>query len=182
MSAKRVGNRDSMPLVPLGFIRSRYRRYDEVPHRHGKKGWTDETAEIVLLPKHAGKLEGLDGYSHVIIIFWIHRAREWKMPKDHAKPPHVKLFATRMPRRPNPLGLSVVEVLSFSPKEGVLKVKGLDALDETPVLDIKPYIPHFDSFPDASIPGWVRKHMKRYHEPHGGHGHGAGPSRGGSGE
>lgn len=171
MSAEQVAIYDSVTMAPVGFVRSRYRSYDEVPHRHGEKGWTAETSQIELLPQHARKLGGLDGYSHVIVVYWIHRAREWRMPKDHAKPPQVKLFATRMPKRPNPIGLSVVEILSFSPEEGLLKVKGLDALDETPVLDIKPYIPHFDSFSEASVPDWLKQHIECFHhEPHG-HGH-----------
>ena len=166
MSAERVETCDSVSMAPIGFIRSKYRHYDDVPHRHGEKGWTAETSEVELLPRHARKLGGLDGYSHLIVIYWIHRAKEWRMPKDHAKPPHVRLFATRMPKRPKPIGLSVVEMLSFSAEKGLLKVKGLDALDQTPVLDIKPYIPHFDSFPNASVPDWVRKHIEHYHEHH----------------
>lgn len=166
MSAKKVDTRDAISVTPVGFVRSGYRSFDDVPHRHGEKGWTAETSEISLRAEHTGKLKGLDGYSHIIVVYWIHRAGEWKMPKDHAKPPHVKLFATRMPKRPNPIGISVVEMLSFSPEEGLLVVKGLDALDETPVLDIKPYIPRFDSFPDASVPDWVREHLRHHHEHH----------------
>ena len=165
-------------MVPIGFIRSKYRRYDEVPHRHGEKGWTDEVSKIELVPHHAKKLGGLDGYSRVIIIYWIHRAREWRMPNYHVKPPRVKLFATRMPKRPNPIGLSVVEVVSFSPEEGLLTVRGLDALDETPVLDIKPYIPHFDSYPDASVPEWLDEHVRLFHHEDDGHEHGHGHDHG----
>ncbi len=172
MSAKKSETSDPISLTPIGSIKSSYRHYDEVPHRHGEKGWTAETSEIRLSPEHAGKLRGLEGYSHIIVIYWIHRAAEWKMPKDHGKPPHVKLFGTRMPKRPNPIGVSAVEVLSFSAETGVLEVKGLDALDETPVLDIKPYLPHFDSFPDASVPDWLTEHLQHYHhEDYEGHHH-----------
>lgn len=92
------------------------------------------------------------------------------MPKDHHKPPWAKVFATRMPARPNPIGLSVVELLGFSTETGELFVRGLDAVDGTPVLDIKPYMPHFDSYPEATIPDWVAEHIGGHH--HGGHGHG----------
>ena len=85
------------------------------------------------------------------------------MPKDHHKPPHVKLFATRMPVRPNPIGMSVVELLEFSADSGEIVVKGLDALNGTPVLDIKPYIPNFDSCPQACVPDWVKKHLNSNH-------------------
>ncbi|MHC1566376.1 MAG: TrmO family methyltransferase domain-containing protein, partial [Candidatus Syntropharchaeia archaeon] len=79
------------------------------------------------------------------------------------KPPNVKVFATRMPVRPNPIGLSVVKLLNFSPDTGRISVEGLDALDKTPILDIKPYISDFDSYPDAGLPEWVEKHLREEH-------------------
>jgi tRNA (Thr-GGU) A37 N-methylase len=109
----------------------------------------------------------LEGYSHIIVLFWVHKAREWKMPKEHKKPPYVKIFATRMPVRPNPIGLSIVELLDFSADSGEVIVKGLDALDGTPVIDIKPYIPDFDGYPEAGVPDWVRCHLDSCH--HTGH-------------
>jgi tRNA (Thr-GGU) A37 N-methylase len=81
----------------------------------------------------------------------------------------VKVFATRMPVRPNPIGLSVVELLEFSPATGELVVRGLDAVDGTPVLDIKPYIANFDSLPDATVPEWVAEHLNSHF--HAGHVH-----------
>ena len=64
-----------------------------------------------------------------------------------------------MPARPNSIGMSVVELLDFSVDTGKITVKGLDALNGTPVLDIKPYIPNFDSYPKASVPEWVGQHL-----------------------
>ena len=142
---------------PIGYVRSAYAEPGDVPHTHD--GWTADVSRIRLLPRHAGALRGLKGYSHIIVLFWVHRARDWKMPKHHHKPPGVKVFATRMPVRPNPIGLSAVELLDFSPQTGVVTVKGLDALEGTPVLDIKPYIPNFDSYPEARVPEWVSRHL-----------------------
>jgi len=162
---------DSPPAVfsvrVIGYVQSSYRNPDDVVHRHDE--WTSDVSRIRLLSQHAGGLGGLDGYSHVIVLFWVHRAGEWKMPRHHHKPPHVKVFATRMPVRPNPIGLSVVELLEFSPETGDLVVRGLDALDGTPVLDIKPYIPNFDSRPAARLPQWVAEHLESHF--HGVHGH-----------
>jgi len=152
---------------PIGYVRSAYTQTEDVAHTH--TGWTADTSQIHLLAQYAKGLGGLQGYSHIIVLFWVHKAREWKMPKPHLKPPHVKLFATRMPVRPNPIGMSVVELLDFSADKGEIVVKGLDALDGTPVLDIKPYIPNFDSYPNASVPGWVGQHINNHH--HGGHSH-----------
>jgi tRNA-Thr(GGU) m(6)t(6)A37 methyltransferase TsaA len=156
---------DSFSIRPIGYVQSAYTNTKDVPHTH--TGWTADVSHIRLLPRYAKALGGLTGYSHIIVLFWVHKAKQWKMPKDHHKPPHVKLFATRMPVRPNPVGISVVELLSFSTDTGVVIVKGLDALDGTPVLDIKPYIPNFDSYPQASVPDWIRSHVDSHH--HSGH-------------
>jgi tRNA-Thr(GGU) m(6)t(6)A37 methyltransferase TsaA len=141
----------------IGYVKSDYSKTKDVSHTH--TGWTADISQINLLPKYARGLGGLKGYSHIIILFLVHRAKEWKMPKNHQKPPHVKVFATRMPVRPNSIGMSVVELLDFSTDTGRITVKGLDALDGTPVLDIKPYIPNFDSYPEASVPKWVGQHL-----------------------
>jgi len=149
----------------VGYVLSGYVQPQDVAHSH--TGWTADVSRIQLLSKHAAGLGGLKGYSHVIVLFCVHRAREWKLPKHHHKPPHVKVFATRMPVRPNPIGMSVVELLDFSPQTGEITVRGLDALDGTPVLDIKPYIPNFDSYPDARTPQWVAHHLNsHFHSDH----------------
>jgi len=175
-----IANNDSNPPGPvpeqftvraIGYVRSSYAQPQDVHHTH--TGWTADVSRIELLSRYARGLGGLQGYSHIIVLFRVHRAKEWKMPKYHNKPPHVKIFATRMPVRPNPIGMSVVELVDFSPETGELVVNGLDALDGTPVLDIKPYIPNFDSYTHACLPQWVTEHLDRYHHGHGhGHGHG----------
>jgi len=162
-----IATLESFSFRPIGYVRSPYTQTEDVAHTH--TGWTADTSQIHLLPRYAKGLGGLQGYSHIIVLFWVHKAKEWKMPKNHNKPPHVKLFATRMPVRPNPIGMSVVELLDFSTDSGQITVKGLDALDGTPVLDIKPYIPNFDSYIDASVPDWLKEHLNSHH--HNGHNH-----------
>jgi len=154
----------SFTVRPIGHVRSAYSEPEDVAHT--KTGWTADVSRICLSSKYAAGLSGLQGYSHIIVLFRVHRAKEWKMPKDHNKPAHVKVFATRMPVRPNTIGMSVVELVDFSPDSGEIIVKGLDALDGTPILDIKPYIPNFDSYPDASVPDWIEDHLNRYHHGH----------------
>ena len=161
----------SYALNPVGYIRSKYHHFDDVPHPHGDKGWGEDTSRILLCPEHADGLGGLNGYSHIIILFWIHKSGEWTMPAKSHKPARVKVFATRMPVRPNPIGLSVVKILNFSPETGEVLVKGLDALDGTPILDMKPYIPDFDSYPEATLPKWVGVHLKEHHHGDPRHGH-----------
>jgi tRNA-Thr(GGU) m(6)t(6)A37 methyltransferase TsaA len=170
---KAADTAEAFHVRPIGYVRSDYAEPDSVPHTHD--AWTADESRIQLLPRYAGALGGLKGYSHIIVLFWVHRARDWKMPKHHHKPPHVKVFATRMPVRPNPIGLSAVQLVSFSPQTGEVVVRGLDALDGTPVLDIKPYIPNFDSYADAQVPQWVARHLKS-------HFHAGGACAAGSGE
>ncbi len=104
-------------------------------------------------------LEGLDTYSHIIILYWFHlrdteeeRSVLRVTPRRHPGAPEVGVFASRSPSRPNPIGLCVVELVK---QEGsVLFVKGLDALEGSPILDIKPYLPRADAVPDAQVPSW----------------------------
>ena len=76
-------------------------------------------------------------------------------PKYRTEPTPVGVFASRSPDRPNALGKTVVKLLER--RENVLKVQGLDAIDDTPVIDIKPYIPDIDGVPDAGLPPWMKK-------------------------
>ena len=148
----------SITLQPIGYVHST--RQDPREHLHGQQRWDDRPCTIQLLPQHAGKLKGLTGYSHLIVLYWVHRAREWRMPRHHHKPPGVKLFATRMPVRPNPIGFCVAELVSFDPESGEVVVRNLDACDGSPVLDLKPYLPFFDSIPQAQVPDWVGEGLR----------------------
>lgn len=110
------------------------------------------TGEIELLPEYAEGLLDIEGFSHLMVFYHLHKSAG---PLLSATPfldtkPHG-VFASRIPRRPNPLGFSVVRLLS---REGcVLRIGNVDILDGTPVLDIKPYVPEFDAYPDAAS-GW----------------------------
>ena len=121
--------------------------------------WWGIASEIVVNSRLTEALDGLEEYSHIIVLYWMHQvARSGKLsPKVHprGKPelPVVGLFATRSPNRPNPIGKATVRLLE---RQGnILKVEGLDATDGTPVIDIKPYIPGYDSSTDAKVPPWT---------------------------
>lgn len=117
---------------------------------------TEATLEV--LPRWADGLIGLEEYSHLLVIFWcdrVPRARKPRLilPEGRAGLPEVGMFATRTPRRPNPLGLSTPRLLR---REGrVLRVSGIDAWDGTPILDIKGYALRDDLHPDATVPEWL---------------------------
>lgn len=136
---------------PIGFVRSPYTATKEVPKGLGAAHRAEGTIEI--LPEFAEGLLDVEGFSHFYVL-WVFDRAEWsgeltgKPPSDDR--PHG-VFATRSPRRPNPLGLTVVELLR---REGrVLHVRGVDMLDGTPVLDLKPYL---SSIPAEDLRrGWL---------------------------
>jgi len=107
-------------------------------------------------------LEGLDTFSHVIILYWLHlratmeRRRTLKViPMGRAGSPKVGVFTSRSPSRPNSIGLCVVELVKL--EENILSVKGLDAFEGSQIIDIKPYLPQIDAFPEAAVPQWARR-------------------------
>ncbi|MFH1327911.1 MAG: tRNA (N6-threonylcarbamoyladenosine(37)-N6)-methyltransferase TrmO [Candidatus Bathyarchaeota archaeon] len=120
-------------------------------------------SQILLAKDLATSLDGLDGFSHIYIIFWMHKIPPTKLvgrrkiyPWGELKMPLVGVFATRSPVRPNPIGLTLVELLER--RGNILKVKGLDALDGTLVLDIKPFdFWDAEKFRKAKVPDWWMK-------------------------
>lgn len=121
---------------------------------------TSELSKIKIFPEFCEGLHRLGDFSHVIILYWFHLRDNEKErsvlqvhPRRHPGSPQVGVFASRSPSRPNPIGLCVTELLEI---EGcTLTVRGLDALEGSPVIDIKPYLPRADSVPDARAPEWT---------------------------
>jgi len=140
-------------VKPIGWVRNEI----NAPMRDG---WENVVSDIELDPGLAPATDGLAEFSHVIIVFWIHQVSEWTgeplkiHPRGRQDLPLVGLFATRSPRRPNAIGLSVVPLLECH--ANVLKVKGLDAINGTPVLDVKPYTPR-DLVSKAVWPNWIKQ-------------------------
>ncbi len=119
-----------------------------------------ELSRVRIFPEFCVGLQSLDRFSHIIILYWFdQRDREEERrvlqvtPRRHPGAPQVGVFASRSPSRPNPLGLCVTELVKL--QECTLFVKGLDALESSPIIDIKPYIPRADSVPDARVPEWT---------------------------
>jgi len=127
-------------IRPIGYVKSPYKERKDAP-RQGRL--SDTVSEIVIDEQYLSGLEDVEKKSHLIILSWFDRADRTMLK---ATPPHEMIehgvFATRSPNRPNPIGFSVVDLLG---REGnILHVRGLDALDGTPVVDIKPYSPDID--------------------------------------
>lgn len=144
---------DARPVVlrPIGVVRSTYRMREEAP-RQPVVGEA-RRASILLRPGMQNTLKDLAGFERIWVLFAFHHSRGWKPqvvpPRDRVK---RGVFATRAPDRPNPLGLSCVRLESVFGCR--IDIVGHDLLDGTPVLDLKPYIPGYDAFPDA-VAGWV---------------------------
>ena len=147
--------RDRLELKPIGIIYSPYKNRGEVP-RQGCRH--EEICQVELFPEFEEGLQDIEGFSHIILIYWLHKSKGYSLrittPWDTI--PHG-LFTTRSPDRPCPLGLCVVELIAR--ERNILKVRGLDALDNTPLLDIKPYIPSIDAKTNATS-GWFKDKLR----------------------
>ncbi len=132
---------DEYNFKPIGYVRT----YSEAVPRH----WTvsEVEGEIVIEPEYIDGLKDINPTDKIVVIFVFHKSPPFTKDKLIQKPPHLEerkgVFSTCSPHRPNPIGLSVVDVLEV--KENVIKVKRLDMFDGTPVLDIKPYIEYKSS-------------------------------------
>jgi tRNA-Thr(GGU) m(6)t(6)A37 methyltransferase TsaA len=143
--------KDSYTVHSIGIIHTPFNQREGMPIQPGSSRGVK--GKIVLDPDYAEGLQDLDGFSHVILIYLFDRANS---PQLRVKPflDDVKrgLFATRTPNRPNPIGISVVKLLSI--QENVLEIQNLDIMDGTPLLDLKPYVPDFDHPEEVRI-GWL---------------------------
>jgi len=119
-----------------------------------------ELSKVKIFPGFCAGLQRLNDFSHLIILYWFHLRDDEKersilkvVPRRHPGAPQVGVFASRSPSRPNPIGLCVTELVKI--EECTLTIKGLDALQNSPIIDIKPYIPGADSIPKARVPEWT---------------------------
>jgi len=127
-------------------------------------GWGEVESRLVLREDLTPALAGLEVFSHVLVVYWMHRSEPPEVlrrrPRGRQDMPEVGLLAQRSKHRPNPIAVTVVTLVSVG--EGELLVRGLDAIDGTPVLDIKPHYPEYDSPADARVPEWVGRLVEGY--------------------
>jgi len=143
-----------MTLKTIGIVRNEVKQKPkQVPF-----GWEKVYSEIVIDSSLAEALDGLEEFSHIIVLYWMHQVGTGELsmkvhPMGKQDLPLVGRFATRSPDRINPIGKTTVRLLE---RQGnILRIRGLDAIDGTPVIDIKPYIPGYDSVADAKVPLWI---------------------------
>jgi tRNA-Thr(GGU) m(6)t(6)A37 methyltransferase TsaA len=147
--------RGPVAFEPIGWVRSPYQRRFGTPQQASAFD-SAATAVLELDPQRipAAAVADLAGMERIWVVSWLHRGSSWSATVIPPRGPRLQrsLFATRSPDRPNPIGLSAVELVGI---EGTnLHVRGIDLLDGTPILDIKPYVPYADAFPDSKA-GWV---------------------------
>ena len=148
-----------MNIKPIGFVRN------EILSPHNYE-WGEEISEIIVNEEYTKGIIGLEEFSHAIIVFYMHQASYIeerhlvRHPQEREDLPKIGIFAQRARHRPNPIGITAVQIIGV--EENILTVKGLDAINETPILDIKPYFPNFDKREDVTIPNWVQEVMKNY--------------------
>ncbi len=150
---------DSFKLKVIGYVESPVKeRTDE--------GWGEVEARVVLLPEYRAGLEGIQRFSHALIVTFLHQVlfepskHILRRPRGLDSMPEVGIFAQRAKDRPNPLGITAVSILGVA--SGVLAVRGLDAIDGTPVVDVKPYYPAYDRVENAAVPEWAGRLMEGY--------------------
>jgi tRNA-Thr(GGU) m(6)t(6)A37 methyltransferase TsaA len=147
-----MSSQEKIVLKPIGFVRT-----DAVGDEVKDKS---RISQIVVNSELAEALEGIAEFSHLFVLFWLHEvtSEERKTLKVHPRGredlPLLGVFATRTKLRPNPIGLTLVELMKV--EDNVLTVRGLDAFNETPVLDLKPF-DFWDMAKDAKVPRWWTK-------------------------
>ena len=127
--------------------------------------WGEVISEIVLEPEYAPGLLGLEDFSHLMVLTFLHEAEYnpekhlRRHPQERQDMPLLGIFAQRARHRPNRIGVTAVEIVEVT--DNSVLVRALDAIDGAPVIDIKPYVPVYDK-KDATIPEWMEKMMKGY--------------------
>lgn len=146
-------------LNPIGYVRNDVEKKKD-------KSWGADISKIELEEQYTGGLRGLNEFSHAIIIYYLDKAQFdiekhlQRRPQNRDDMPLVGIFSQRGKDRPNQIGMTSVKIVSTS--DDLLIVEGLDAIDGTPILDIKPYYPVYDCKMNSIVPEWVNRLMEDY--------------------
>ena len=144
-----------MRVKPIGIIHSPFKCKKDAPIQPSR---SDAIGEIEVFKEYQEGLEDIEGFSHIILIYWFHKSKGYNLTVKPFVDTQLRgLFATRAPMWPNQIGLSVVKLLRR--KENILFVEGIDIIDGAPLLDIKPYVPDFEPGEKIKI-GWLKGKIK----------------------
>ena len=138
-------------LKPIGMAKNKQRDHFG--------GWDKVVTDLIIDKEFQEALTGLKDYSHIVVIYWLSKVKTCELrhvPQGKiGQVPEVGIFACRCAQRPNPIGNSTVKLVKI--KGNTLTVKGLDVINNTPILDIKPYTPQYDLVKNAKVPAWVNQ-------------------------
>lgn len=141
-------------LKPIGVIHSSFKNKKEVPIQ---PRFSKEKGEVELFEEYSEGLKDIEGFSHIILVYIFHKTKDYSLlVKPYLDDKAKGVFATRFPNRPNWIGISVVRLVEK--KKNILVVEGIDVVDGTPLLDIKPYVPPFDKTEGVKI-GWLEEKL-----------------------
>ena len=144
--------REPVNLSPIAVVRNSV--FDPRPD-----GWESVTSDLIFRDDLLDAIEGIDSYSHLIVIFACHRvpndAKTHTFLSGDINLPQQGILASRSQLRPNNIGVTAVKLMRK--RKNIVRVLGLDAIDGTPIIDVKPYLPQYDSVPDATVPEWVSR-------------------------
>ncbi|MCI0856742.1 MAG: tRNA (N6-threonylcarbamoyladenosine(37)-N6)-methyltransferase TrmO [Chloroflexi bacterium] len=144
--------REPVSLRPIAVVRNAV--FEPKPD-----GWETVKSDLIFREDLLDALEGIDSYSHIIVVFSCHRVpddvKTHTFVTGDASIPEQGILASRSQLRPNSVGVAVVQLLRR--RKNIVRVLGLDAIDGTPIVDIKPYLPAYDSVPEATVPEWVSR-------------------------
>lgn len=149
--ADKINKDGSILMKPIGKARN-------AAKEKSLTGWKNLVTEIIIDKKYAKGLDGIEDYSHIIVVYWMGQEEKCHLrhhPQGREDVPYGGIFVCRCPQRPNRIAISTVKLLSR--KNNRIKVKGLDILDGTPIIDIKPYWPQYDKVEKARVPKWINK-------------------------
>ncbi len=147
----------SVKINPIGIIHTPFKNLEGMPIQ--PSGAADVKGTVLIDAEYEKGLTDLEGFSHIILLYQFHRSNGYNlMVKPFLDDTPRGLFSTRAPRRPNPIGLSIVKLLKR--ENNLLTIQGIDVLDGTPLLDIKPYVPAFD-VKKATAFGWLEQNQEK---------------------
>lgn len=143
---------------PIGFISTPHKIREHVPIQ--PVGAKDIVGKIELFPEYEAGLKDLEEFSHLILIYYLHLSKGFKLRVMPFMENVIHgVFATRAPRRPNQIGFSIVRLEKI--ENNILHIKNVDMIDNTPLLDIKPFVPKFDCFDVVEKIGWLEKKAEK---------------------
>ena len=148
--------KEKIEIKPIGIIHTPHKKPKGIPIQG--KFERDVTGQIELFPEYRQGLKDIEGFSHIILVYYFDRSKDEKLiSRPFLEDEPHGIFAIRSPHRPNHIGVSIVELKKI--ENNIITFSEVDMLDNTPLLDIKPYVSHFDSRENVKN-GWLDKHFK----------------------